>query len=168
MSKKKGVAENKLKKGDDTYDHNIRVALWGTVSDKRYYRAREIVIGWNIAKAAEQMAEIDESTRGQMLKSIEDLRKITCDFVRDAVEKSDAEALRKMAEVIERKDHPPSVDVAILQMHLENYRYDPNHKFTFKEMREVLAKALGIPRPYEEKFDRRVRRIMRKILASTE
>jgi len=182
MSKKKGSAENLLKPGRKFYAHNAKVAMWGAFSAVRYSEVRQLVEGWDTASTYEialqqPMPEPASQKEKQWVidksfhlnNKLGDLASKTVLLVRKAVENKDSGSIRKLADVIDHlKDlrapnstQAGSLDVSLLALYV---RAKPaHHVFSFSELRDWLAEAEGIQPPFDENFEQRVRRIIKKI-----
>jgi hypothetical protein len=164
MSKRKGSSENDFRPGIKMLERNLTVATWGRFATARYDQAREIVEGWAVAPAKEVVAKEVPSKARAMQKDLDWYSKITVKYVRNAVLSKDAEALRKLAEVLEQLHVAASPVAAAVLIHVMHTR-DNNlyHQFTFLEIRDAVAEFEGLKPPYEEKFEKQLRRLIKKL-----
>jgi hypothetical protein len=181
MPKRKGTAENKIKPGRENLENNAKIALWGPYAEERYDEARKLAEGWSSASIYEEVWDIAYSEpatlreRQRVIAKSSHLRgklaRLALDtirYVRAAVERGYGEDLRKFGDVIDhmRKIRNPaegagSADLAFVALYV---RYKPaHHRFSFNELRDYLAELEGLKPPFDENFDKRVHRIIKKL-----
>lgn len=145
-------------------DHNFAVATWGKFSEERYRQAREIVEGWAAAPAKEDIARQWPIKAPMLQKQLARLSEVTAKYVRESVLKRDAEAFRKIADLLEQLHLAASPRAAAILFHVQTARVlNRDHQFTFFEIRDAVAELEEIMPPFEEKFEKNLRRLISKL-----
>jgi hypothetical protein len=163
MSKRKGSAQNLFKPAFDAIDHNLEVAVWGRFAERRYRAARDIVEGWTLDKMAKEHLLGDKIFDPAIQDRLKCIEGETIEFVRTAIQNKDPDALRKLADVLDPLMDAATPRAILIIAYVKAFWRIDKCRFTIREIRDWIAEIEDIEPPFEEAFEKSVRRLIKQL-----